>query len=1138
MAPTTVPKAIMLQSLAKLLQDSGDLILDGTSTLTLFTSTLQILTQIFEQHLLPRKQNHGFIALSSHPTETSSILQAQFLFDVLQKTLSLKLIHVPDSALPAEVKISPFKSLRRLELKCVPLHCLRGLRFIYSQLEALTCSKCVKSLKEIFSACGGDLSTALPWLELQTVNFSYNFIASLDESLQLLNALRALDLSHNLIQDCERYLTVLTELEYLNVGYNFLSKMPNLGLHSRAKLVTLILRYNQLDNINGIEQLPSLQHLDVAYNLLLDHALLAPLSLLHNLRRLDLKGNPLWFQENHRQATIMHLSSRAISCNKFLLDEESVSASDLQLSSRLDHTFAPPLYMATLEGPVPDISALENSCAADQSESQSAGESKSARLLPRKRPKVRRAGISEPTDTEHENRTLPLSAGIVRRHQAEMEQMDSFRDRFGAHWLRYSRRLKTDGQARLTTTSSSPTVGSLGSSGGSPDHSKNVVPEQKISDVAETKDLELPHTLAVVEGHKAKVGAEGLATKEDKEQEEKKHEADLCQPVLVSQIEGDGDPEPDWIFLRVTTQHVLEVELTAARILHKLELQNLQKIETSEMPWKRKDPDLEYVFPVLTLHFSYICKERQRRRYVVLDDHPEICLNEVIRVLKPILEKNKDRSRREGGPRFQCLKCKREFPGCTTVDWQHPDASKEMTAFSEEDKSTSREPILCPSCSSDHVVILPCERRSSTPQEGPGESQQDAASGKFYIGEDDISETGTSSSMQLPELSGTQSSATHSSSRISEGGEANRKGLGSKSLSSSLSRTDTNGGGLLGSYNYSTTQGQTPSDLSLSADYEEYRNVSPITDITLIFRDFTSVDHRLKLYLDMEVFEEAEEFRCYLKMGIVKDGQPGEFPALLVISDIKIYVLEVTGEMRGLPPSHWLKKVDSHSLSDLSGLEAGLCHQSLHMEFANSSASYTLLLRNQNRCRRFIQCLTILLQELPAKSREKIPDVTVVEMSPQHPLWPLIEEDLAKEAVGGSARPFFYLLAYLIQGDSAFPVTVLSTRSRISLVEEDHQWHKALPSSALEGGAESEPKSSCHVKASEAISTISGVLLYRFCPFDVKLQLYDEVLRVESTWHLRTECHELLAELVEWLRVPWEEMFLIPLRKTVLPMLE
>lgn len=41
------------------------------------------------------------------------------------------------------------------------------------------------------------------------------------------------------------------ELEYLNMAYNLLPKVPDLGLHSQAKLVTLILRYNQLDSING-----------------------------------------------------------------------------------------------------------------------------------------------------------------------------------------------------------------------------------------------------------------------------------------------------------------------------------------------------------------------------------------------------------------------------------------------------------------------------------------------------------------------------------------------------------------------------------------------------------------------------------------------------------------------------------------------------------------------------------------------------------------------------------------------------------------------------------------------------------------------------------------------------------------------
>ncbi|XP_042323994.1 serine/threonine-protein kinase 11-interacting protein isoform X2 [Sceloporus undulatus] len=1132
MAPAA-PKEIMLQSLAQLLQDSGDLILDGTSTLTLFTSTLQTLTQIFEQHLLPRNQNHGFIALSSHPAETSAILQAQFLFDVLQKTLSLKLISVHDCALPAAVKISPFKSLRRLELKCVPLHCLHGLRFIYSQLEALTCSKCVSSLKEIFSECGGDLSSALPWLELQTVNFSYNSIANLDESLQLLNALKALDISHNLIQDCERYLTVLTELEYLNVAYNFLTKMPELGLHSRAKLVTLILRYNQLDSINGVEQLPSLQHLDIAYNLLLEHSLLAPLSLLHNLRRLHLEGNPLWFHQNHRLVTIMHLSPRAISCN-LLLDEESLSIADLRNHSKLDQTVVQPLYTPASERALTDRSALESSCAADQSDSQSPGEHRFARLPTQKRTKgkvkVRRASISEPSDTEHENRVLPLSAGLVRQHQAEMERMDSFRDRFGAHWLQYRRHLEADGQAGLLTPSGSPTVESPDSTSEASEQSESQVPED-IPDTAERKDLDLMQVDNVVECLKAKTEVDVLAAKE----QEENLEVDLCQPVLVSQIEGDCDPEPDWIFLRVTAQHVMEVELKAARILHRLELQSLEKVETSEIPWKRMD--LECVFPVLTLHFSYICKDRQKRRYVVLDDQPEICVQELLRVLKPILEKNQNnRSQEKGGSKLQCLKCKQEFPGCLLLGWQGPGPAEETTTLPEQDAvAASSDPIICPSCSSDHVVILPCDRRPSTPllpQDSLGENQQEA--GKFYIGEDN-SETGTSSSTQIQELSGDHSSNVHSSSRSSEGADASKRDLNFKSQYSSFGHTDTNGGSLMGSYHYSTSRGPTPSQLSLSSEHEEHWNLSPPTNSLLSMRDFFSVDHRLKLYLDMEVFDKTEEFKCFLKVAVVKNGRPGEFQALLVGSDVRLHVLEVKGEIRG-QPSEWLKKCDCHCLSNLFCLEVGLCHQSLHMEFVNPSASYTLLLRNQSRCRRFLQCLTHLIQELPTKSRRNIPDVTVLEMNPQHSLWPLIDKDLVKEAAGGSARPFFYLLAYLIQGASAFPVTLLSTHSNIFLVEEDHQWQKVPPSSDSDSGAE--PKNSFHLKESEPISSISGVVLYRFSPCDIKLQLYDEVLKVESTWHLRTECPDLLAELVEWLRMPWEEMFSIALRKTVLEVLE
>uniref|UniRef100_A0A3Q3X4G1 LKB1 serine/threonine kinase interacting protein 1 N-terminal domain-containing protein n=1 Tax=Mola mola TaxID=94237 RepID=A0A3Q3X4G1_MOLML len=297
----------LVHSLATLLRNEGDLVLDGRSTLTLTAASLQQLTRLFEQYLLSRSQQHGFLALPSHPADTASLLQLQFLFDVLQKTISLKLINPPGSRLQSVVKIFPFKSLKYLELKQIPPHCLEGLRGVYSQLEVFTCSKSLSSLEELLSLCGGDLTSALPWLELHTLNFSYNSIVCLDQSLSLLNVLKSLDLSHNKIRECAEFLKPLTELQHLNLGYNCLQRAPTLSLSARAKLLTLSLRNNELETINGVEQFSSLQHLDLAYNLLLEHSQLAPLSMLHCLSTLNLEGNPLYFQKTHRHS-VRHLT--------------------------------------------------------------------------------------------------------------------------------------------------------------------------------------------------------------------------------------------------------------------------------------------------------------------------------------------------------------------------------------------------------------------------------------------------------------------------------------------------------------------------------------------------------------------------------------------------------------------------------------------------------------------------------------------------------------------------------------------------------------------------------------------------------------------------------------------------------------
>ncbi|MEQ2229333.1 hypothetical protein ILYODFUR_017786 [Ilyodon furcidens] len=129
-------------------------------------------------------------------------------------------------------------------------------------------------------------------------------------------------------------------------------------------------------------------------------------------------------------------------------------------------------------------------------------------------------------------------------------------------------------------------------------------------------------------------------------------------------------------------------------------------------------------------------------------------------------------------------------------------------------------------------------------------------------------------------------------------------------------------------------------------------------DLDLLSEDYESVDHRLKLFLDVEVFEEEEELHSFLKMSAVKFGESGEVPSLLVVSNQRLYFLEMKSDMHRGPLADWLQKKDSYPIAELCYLEVGLGSQSIHMEFAVGGVAYTLLVRDSVRCKRFFGLLT------------------------------------------------------------------------------------------------------------------------------------------------------------------------------------
>lgn len=89
-------------------------------------------------------------------------------------------------------------------------------------------------------------------------------------------------------------------------------------------------------------------------------------------------------------------------------------------------------------------------------------------------------------------------------------------------------------------------------------------------------------------------------------------------------------------------------------------------------------------------------------------------------------------------------------------------------------------------------------------------------------------------------------------------------------------------------------------------------------------------------------------------------------------------------------------------------------------------------------------------------------------------------------------------------------MTLLSTRSTLFLLEENHQW-QVQPSLDEDHEAETPARSNIQLKEKQPITSISSIITYRLCPCDIKLMLYDEVTRSgNGVSMLGADCGQIL----------------------------
>ncbi|KAJ7391797.1 protein kinase binding [Desmophyllum pertusum] len=307
-----------------------------------------------------------------------------FLLDFLRRTPSLRLVPGACSHFDGLVNISCFRALQVLEIKKVPVGFIRGFQSLRPQLKTLICKKSLISLNEVLVHCGGDLLNApSAWPHLKNVDFSYNGIVQLDNSVKLLPAVKILNLSHNNIhtaQDDNESLCnwqYLSDVQHLNVGFNQMDCIPvplaQVGLITFQNMTTLLLKNNNLQNLKGLQAFSKLRFLDVSFNCIASLSELTPLAFLHDLISLNLQGNPVVFCPFYRRATIACLYPIP-RVEPIKIDEKPLDSEEQVLLGRNVYPVSMLSYIPETPLPHPRVRAIRKVATEDLPESSESQE--------------------------------------------------------------------------------------------------------------------------------------------------------------------------------------------------------------------------------------------------------------------------------------------------------------------------------------------------------------------------------------------------------------------------------------------------------------------------------------------------------------------------------------------------------------------------------------------------------------------------------------------------------------------------------------------------------------------------------------------------------------------------------------------
>lgn len=286
-----------LEKLVKFVEERADPLIEGTLVLKLNPAGLHYVQSRLEAlHELESLLTGAPVDyLRAYVSDLGDHRALEQLRRILRLLTSLKVVSVLPQPLrdPTPLSLLPFGSLKVLELRGCDLStsAARGLLELRQTLEKIICHNSTDALRHVFASRIVDVKNSPQWNRLSFVSCACNGLVLMDESLQLLPAVETLDLSRNKFAKVDN-LRKCVKLKHLDLGFNHLRTVASFT-EVPSHITKLVLRNNALTTLRGIENLKSLEGLDVSYNIISNFSELEFLVDITSLQNLWLEGNPL-----------------------------------------------------------------------------------------------------------------------------------------------------------------------------------------------------------------------------------------------------------------------------------------------------------------------------------------------------------------------------------------------------------------------------------------------------------------------------------------------------------------------------------------------------------------------------------------------------------------------------------------------------------------------------------------------------------------------------------------------------------------------------------------------------------------------------------------------------------------------------